>query len=525
MRPALALAAIVALLYLPTLGVPFVYDDRIEVLYNRTIHDVGQWRAVATYNFSRPLLIFSYAANWAVGGDAPLGFHVVNVALHALNTVLAWRLLSRIVDRERALWATAFWALHPMCTEAVTYVTGRSDALVSAFILVAVAAAIDDARSPGRAWRTVLVGCGGAAVSKETAAALPILVVGAELFLVAGGRWRLVRWRRWAPLAVMVLAALAVRTAVYGWPRQEVARTWSDHVLGQAEVWARILRLWLLPWGQSIFHDWPAEARPAGALALAAWVGVGAWCLARRGVWAFAFLLWAAPMAVASAVPMKETGAEHRTYLAGVGLALLAGHLPLQRRMGGRWIWAIPLVFAGLTVLRNHAWRTEVAIWTAATEVNPTSAPAWYARGDAHRLAGESEGALAAYARAGELDPEHVDARLNTAIVQAEAGQFDAARASLREVLRRDPGNCGAMANLAGLSLAEGDRADARRRYEGALRLCPRDPAALWGAAVLAQEAGDSARAVEMFRAFLAVIPHGQRAMEARARLQAMGAE
>ena len=118
-----------ALLYLPALEGPFVYDDRIEVVGNPTLRDLRAPGAILGYNPSRTLVILGFALDWALWGLDPRGYHLTNLLLHALDTWLAWRLARRVLPDARALLATALWALHPMAAESVAYVTGRSDAM------------------------------------------------------------------------------------------------------------------------------------------------------------------------------------------------------------------------------------------------------------------------------------------------------------------------------------------------------------------------------------------------------------
>ena len=112
--------ATIVLVWTPALHAPFTYDDRIEVVGNRTIRWLDSVGAIASYNTSRPLLILTYALNWRVGGLDPFGYHVVSLLIHALNALLAWRLAGRLLTPGRAALVAAAWALHPMTTEAVT---------------------------------------------------------------------------------------------------------------------------------------------------------------------------------------------------------------------------------------------------------------------------------------------------------------------------------------------------------------------------------------------------------------------
>lgn len=235
LAPALLLVAIV-LAWIPALHAPFTYDDRIEVVGNRTIRWLDSVGAIASYNTSRPLLILTYALNWRVGGLDPFGYHVVSLLIHAVNALLAWRLARRLLSPERAALVAAVWALHPMTTEAVTYVTGRSDALEATAWLVGLTAWLDYRRGEARA-RWVAVGAVVAGLlTKEVGVLLPVALLAVDRWLAPRGA---ARWRDHLPFWIAGAAAVAVRLLVYGWPAPEVPRSALAQLLSQAEVWIR----------------------------------------------------------------------------------------------------------------------------------------------------------------------------------------------------------------------------------------------------------------------------------------------
>ena len=85
----LSILALVALAYMNALNAPFVYDDKIEVVGNPTIWDLGQIQAVFEYNVSRVWLILTYAFNFRSFGLDPFGYHVTNLVIHGLTVAAA----------------------------------------------------------------------------------------------------------------------------------------------------------------------------------------------------------------------------------------------------------------------------------------------------------------------------------------------------------------------------------------------------------------------------------------------------
>ena len=126
------LAVAVLLAYFNALTGIFQFDDYNVIVNNPAVHSLPAW--FDSMPGIRPLLKFSYALNWTVNAG-PFGFHLFNVLVHAVNAVLVYRVLCALRERQAgADWAplvgALLFALHPVQTEAVTYISGRSVSLM-----------------------------------------------------------------------------------------------------------------------------------------------------------------------------------------------------------------------------------------------------------------------------------------------------------------------------------------------------------------------------------------------------------
>ena len=136
-RALLVLAVVLA--YANAVGASFQFDDFNVIVNNPMVHSWAAWWSGMPG--IRPLLKVSYTANWT-SGLGVAGFHVSNIALHAANALFVLALVRRlaprlVVDAPAAFFTALVFALHPAQTEAVTYVSGRSTALMAAFSLLA----------------------------------------------------------------------------------------------------------------------------------------------------------------------------------------------------------------------------------------------------------------------------------------------------------------------------------------------------------------------------------------------------
>jgi tetratricopeptide (TPR) repeat protein len=494
----LTLAVLAALPYLPALDGPFVYDDKVEVVGNLAIRSFDDWRAVARYNVGRTLLIFTYAFDLQQHGFVPRGYHLTNLLLQGLSVGAAWFAAEAVLRRfavgqaaPRALLVTAIWAFHPMLSESVAYITGRSEVLCGLFSFLAVGAWARalNAEAEGRSGVGLRLGGVGAmvaaALSKEPGAVLPFVFLALE---AAGPRGaRAVRWPWFAAFALALGAAAYARVSAFGalFPR-EAERTLAVQLTTSAAVWLRTLGLWAFPGGQTLFHA-QADLSPAslpGAAALGGWAALvaAAVALGRRHPPA-GFALAAAALLFApstSFVQLKEHMAEHRSYQAGFYLLLAAGALlPFGRpaRVGAGAL-ALAATLAALTVQRAQIWSSEVALWAEATRRSPAAADAWYGLGDAHRFAGQLSEAIGAYAEATARDPAHVDAWNNLGIAAAELGDAPRARAAWAEALRIRPSSCKVHNNLGSFAVRNKDWDGAVAELTSTLAYCPEDPIA-----------------------------------------------
>ena len=114
------------------------WDDDDWIKGNVFVHDFAHTKEIFTQNilagyglnsnYYRPLLLLSFAVNYAIGSIKPLGYHLVNNGLHVANGILIFLILLGVFKRRLpAFLAALLFLIHPLQTEAVTYISGRGD--------------------------------------------------------------------------------------------------------------------------------------------------------------------------------------------------------------------------------------------------------------------------------------------------------------------------------------------------------------------------------------------------------------
>lgn len=227
-RPILlaGLAALAGVLVmLPALDGPFIFDDIPLIEGNHYVHGLEHWPrwfrealwstnydpSVQHRSFFRPVVVASYALDWWWGGGMPLAFHATNVLVHGANTFLLFYLLRSWVGGASlpALLGASAFALHPVQTESIAWISGRTDAL-AAFGLLGATLGIRVARERralGLALQGVCVLLAFGA--KEMAVVLPVLA-GIELW---SERREPLTWRELRRLVIALWPWLALALA------------------------------------------------------------------------------------------------------------------------------------------------------------------------------------------------------------------------------------------------------------------------------------------------------------------------
>lgn len=439
--PAIALVLAVLAAYLPSLFAPFQFDDWWQVVDDPRVQSLpAWWQAMPGI---RPLLKLSFALNASLAPE-PWGLRLVNVCVHALNGVLLLALMRRWLPglglaaqpaARAAFAAAAVFALHPAATEAVTYVSGRSVSLMAMFYLASLLALARVQESAHTAqWRLLSAALFALALAvRETAVTLPLAWL---LFARCSGQsWRdAVRPLRAHGLVLLVAAAAAAFTPGYrsffSWSLH--ARGLVSQCLGQLEAHVYLLTGPLPALRLNIDPDLhvPSALTAAGValVALALALAVLSWRRRRAWPWlAFGLAWYVLQLAPSnSLLPRFDLANDRHLYMALVGPWLLVtiGLAKLPRVAYALALALLVTALAAATLHRNHDYRSERSLWEDTVRHSPGKARPWLNLGHARQLAGDVDGALAAYRCAVSREPGRArdQAAVNLAVLAAEYG-------------------------------------------------------------------------------------------------------
>ena len=507
-------AALGAFVYLNALNNPFVYDDHRVIVENPSLLRLGDLTAIVAHDVKRPIANLSYAVDVAVWGVRPFGFHLTSLALHLLNIVLVFVLASQIAEDATdpegdttphraaplAFAAAALFAVHPLMTQAVGYISARADVLCATFMLLTLLCYRAAVVRHSSWWLaasglTTLLAIG----TKETAAVLPLLTIAYDWLGLSDhrARFRQRALRVLLPALLLTIAIGAARLALL--VRVEYSAgpgvQWS-YALVEADVLRQYLKLLALPVGQSVFHPVTAIASLTDRRALfaIAWVvslmlvtwrlAVRDWLAAYGVLW---FLLTLVPSAVLVMFDLGEPMAEHRVYIASIGLFLAAGCA-----FGWLWSWArrrwmvwrvaiatamalVLVVLSLLTVRRNAIWGNPVRLWVEAAMNAPDIWVTHLMLGQELQLQGRLNEAVYAYRRAIALRPQEPYGYTKAAECLIALQRYDEAGELFKQWRAVDHRSNRPVMGLGLVAALTGRPAEAQKYFEEAIAIDPTD--------------------------------------------------
>jgi len=375
------------LLYAPAINGRFLFDD-IHLPFHK---DIAHEPLSAWMSTVRPVLMFSYWVNYSLSGMAPAAYHLTNIAIHVFNVCLVFLILFRIFNwtgwpgkkaRMGALIGAAIFLVHPLQTESVSYIAGRSESLAASFVLASYLVFVYR-RAPAISWLesvAVLLLFAAAVATKENAVALAGVFLLTDLFWPGHG-WLAQLWRNrrlyglmlpGVLFALVAVARVLANSSTAGFSTPGVA--WYQYGFTEARAIFVYIRMFLVPVGQSVDHDFALShsITEHGAIfylaALGLLIGAAIACRRRFRLEAFGLLMFLTLLApTSSIVPITDSLVERRTYLPLLGLILIGSGILRRWRPRPAIAAAVIGVFLLCNIVfcyeRNQLWGDPIRFW------------------------------------------------------------------------------------------------------------------------------------------------------------------
>ena len=468
---------LIVLAYGNTFDASWHLDDATIIVHNPNVHvsslSVEEWSASmhqpfsnpenVNVNFYRPVAMLSLAMNWFLGGTEVYGYHLVNLGIHCLNTILLFytcllllmapNMRSRYQGREPgiALLAAALWALHPIQIQAVTYIVQRMASLAALFYLFGILTYIKGRTAENRRKRLAmfalcLLSFVLAMGSKENAVTLPVALLLIEVIFYRDIEFLQRARGRWLTAGSLAALIIVAGLVLCFWPGNPLSGLFDSYearpftCYERALTQFRVLMLYLFqifyPITQqfSIVHALKVSTSPVAPwTTFPAMLGVGLLLgaaiagMRRFRLFAFAVLFFFLGHSIESSIFPLELVFEHRNYLPTLFLflplasglvALLDYYYQRNTVLFGILAAFMSLLVTGLafaTYTRNMDWATEKTLWQDAVTKAPTMARPYQALALAYENAGKLDQAYVLYHKALSLDdPDPQNSRFNS---------------------------------------------------------------------------------------------------------------
>jgi tetratricopeptide (TPR) repeat protein len=507
------IAVLTFAVYGNTLQVPLEFDDIHTIQENIRIRNPGNFLKWEILTSPRPLVDFTFALNYHFGRLNVQGYHVVNILIHIGNAILVF-FLSQMIFRKLspesgrhflfpALVSALVFAVHPLQTQAVTYIAQRYTSMAALFYLLSILCYMrgrDFSGSMARGvlwWGGSVVAALAAFLCKQSAASLPLAILLVEY--VCYDR----TWRGWISKLTWMAPAIFLVALFYAYSMgvfrgdvslgslledvSEKARETRDigrwqYLVTQFSVMVIYIRLLFLPIHQNLDYMVPFKTgfwdgtTPVAFLFLVGLVALAWWCRNKKPVLTLGIGWFFVALSVESSIfPIRDALFEHRVYLPMFGFCLIVGdvisQIPSVRKT---WLYSSVALVIGvlaiLTVQRNQLWRDSVSLWSDSVARNPANYRALTNLGYALKQKGDLEGAAAMYDRALALRPTYFFALSNKGVLMGMAGRLDEAASLFQKALRYQPEYTPALNNLGYAKFLMGKTEEAIDCYRQAIR-------------------------------------------------------
>jgi tetratricopeptide (TPR) repeat protein len=545
------------IIYSNTWHAPFVFDDQHTVQENFQIRNLHHFYTFGIIHTPRPVGLYTFALNYHFGRLHVWGYHIVNTAIHIINGILVFFLSLKIFQKLTqsdqktlyfmALAASLVFTVHPLQTQAITYISQRYASLAALFYLLSVLCYMNardivfsDQSDQKAVWQRIFYLSGSllcgimAFLCKQTAATLPISIILME-YVCYEQRWMV--WKRrllWVAPAVLLcgmgyaysmgafqngfrFATLLEDVSHTAREVQHIGR-WQ-YLCTQFSVIVIYIRLLFLPVGQNLDYDYPMKqgffdgATPYAFLILAAILVAAVWHRKKRPVLFLGVAWFFMTLSVESSIfPIRDALFEHRVYLPMFGFSLiigwLSGMLFAANRLWGYGVAAaVVVVLASMTVARNDVWGDPVTLWSDVVAKSPSNVRGITNLGFAYQNLNDWNMALAWYNRALQLNPEYLLAENNKGVVLGKVGRVSESIALFKNVLKQDPGNYLALNNLGVALVRRGDIAGGIDDIQKSLQSKPQYLDARLNLATIFANTGKLPDAVDQYQTLIRLEP------------------
>lgn len=483
-RNLLLIFSVSFIIYLNSLAGEFVWDDECFVVKNASIKSLkniisffGEPSTAAPGDLSkeayRPFTTLSYAVDYRLWRLKAVGYHLTNVIIHSLNALLVFIIIYLISqDAFIAFFASLFFAAHPIQTEAVSWISGRSSVIFLFTYLLALIFYVK------RSYVWPILFFIVSLFSKEMAISLPLILILYDIHYPRGEKIKDNFLKKYLPYFILAPGYILIRYALLG--RMGQFKGWGspyETFLTMTVVIVDYIKILLLPVTLCANYLMPVAtsiADPKVCLSIITLAGIFglAYFISRRSKIASFFIWWffITLLPVLNIIPIKMLKAERFLYLPSIGfyalLALAIGRLRDKKRAIALFLAGVIVIAYSLrTLCRNEDWKDTVTISKKTVEASPLNSWALSSLGVYYINKGDYDRALAPLKKAVILEKDFYIARQNLGVWYLHFNRYDEAIREFKLALALRPDLSNARQGLGICYAMTGRYDDAKKEF------------------------------------------------------------
>lgn len=572
--PYTVLTFLVCLAYGNTLHHSFHFDDISSILEKPWVRGLDK---IPDFIFSysqRPLVILSFNINYAISGFKEWSYHVFNIAFHLLVVFLVYRLgqliVSHISQKNSSLanssnriplLAALIFAVHPLNTQAVTYISSRSSIMATMFYLVAIILFFEGLYKKNKETKINYVFVAGAVISfgigflcKLIIISLPAILFAYHYYFISNQNLQTWVKRQWKWIlgaggllvSPVFLYQKVYETGLLGASIVDVT-TWDYFRTQLGVIPLEYFRKMLFPFNLTIDTNFQVVKHWRSLVAIGGLITLGVFSVVwiklsqvkkqskKYGPEAFG-LIWIliTLSPTSSFIPLLDMAAEHRTYLPLVGFSIFLSSLLIRLksfitksievgtsdicsnkkmlRVSVALILLILVSFVVGTRERNKAWKDEVSLWADAKQKAPFLIRPYNNLGEAYDKIGKYDLAIEEFEAALRLNPNYFFALSNLGNIYGKKKEYGQAISYTLKALQQKPDYAPGHYNLAKALHLTGNPDKAMSSYRLAIKYNPYFEEAFFNLGFLAIERKQFEEAIDNFKSFIKMQPRHPKA-------------
>ena len=468
----------------------FLFDDINTIVKQPDLKNAANLRGMWESNKSRFIPYFSYALNYKLDQYNPSGYHLINFIIHILNAWLIFFLVQRLSKNKFLPILTAlFFTVHPIETQAVSYISQRSTLIAAFFYLLSLILYL---RKNLIYYLLSLLSLVMALLSKENSFTLPIAVIFTDLFFIRSIKFinRILRFIPYFLVTGAVFSFIYLQGPVQPFAKvtsinmlDNVQIKRSEYLLTQTRVIVTYVRLMILPLNQNLDYDFSVSRKllePAvifSTLVILSLIIIAFKLRKRKPLISYGiFIFFITLLIESSIIPIKDVLFEHRLYLPSVGFFLAVSTMLVTIKNKYFFYGLIIFILITLTVItynRNFVWHSEYDLWKDTAGKSPNKARVHYNLGVAGYTIGKFEEAKGEFEKTILLDAKYSDAYRNLGAMLEREGKKSEALDSYEKGLAADYFNSEIRASIAALHSKSGNVEKAIDQYRIILEYDP----------------------------------------------------